>query len=406
MKHRLKYFAMFLVVIHVANAQEIKQYDCTDTNCPPLRISGDAPAELPGGRPSPFRGFADACMRFDPTNKVLWMAYSYPYVRIQREGCRRHSQIGVETHLARSLDKGNTWDFAKVLWAPIKHKDSKGVSGHISHEVANIIPVTIDGKSAWIGARLNYFMPDEGGFKARPPQSFHISVMTATSPETLSDAQAVRLGSKSTDEEWRDIDISLLSPTLQKYHLWNEPALYYDGQILYMMLSGMAFHRKEPDPSNSDIVLFSTTPKGNVHDWKWEFVGVVASRKEAEELGCKELNQGEIAVSRNGNILLLVTPSRWDRTINDFVYDGCRVLEFDSLNPPKLLRHANGQLVRRASITSSDAGSHGTAASAYDHNSATGVILGKRTKTAVGSKHGDGGGAEMTATLHPTGIHP
>lgn len=79
---------------------------------------------------------------------------------------------------------------------------SDGVHGHMGYEVANLLPVSTSEGVIWYGARLQYFLPDEGGFKKRPVSSFRIIIGAARNPSALADGPITRLGSMKTDARW------------------------------------------------------------------------------------------------------------------------------------------------------------------------------------------------------------
>jgi len=388
--------------------------DCVAPSCPAITIAGDKEATLPNGEPSPFRGFADASVRRDPESGRLWMAYSYPSSRVAHEGgglLRRQAAASpqVEIHLAQSEDRGRSWRLVKTLWTATPSRAPSGEEGHVSHEVVNLLPVEAGGKVAWYGARLEYFLPDDGGFRKRPPQSFRISIGRASSPGELAHAPGAALGSMATDPAWGvDVALAQLSPETRHCVLWNEPALFHDGQELFLALACMAFRGKTPDMARSDLVVFATRPEGPPSRWGWRYAGRLAGAREARELGGERLTQIDLATSRSGRLLAIMTPDTWDSETDDFVHRGCVAVEVDrSGRSLRLARDAGGRLKVLARVTASDAGAAGTAACTYDPASETGIVLGKRSKTGVGLGQARGGrGAEMHAALHATGVHP
>jgi hypothetical protein len=73
--------------------------------------SWDCPALIPRGESidiSLFRGMADPSVRQDPASGRLWMAYSWPNMIASRTP-------GVQLHLARSDDQGDTWTYDSTL---------------------------------------------------------------------------------------------------------------------------------------------------------------------------------------------------------------------------------------------------------------------------------------------------
>jgi hypothetical protein len=389
--------------------------DCAEPACPAITIIGDKEATLPNGEPSPFRGFADATIRRAPATGVLWMAYSWPSVRIDKDKRRglfrgqSSSSPQVDIHLAYSEDQGRNWRFYKTLWSPTPTRAPSGGEGHMSHEVANLLPVREEGRLVWYGARLDYFLPDDGGFRKRPPQSFRILIGRASSPSELAHAPTIALGSMATDPAWgMDVNLARLSPETRHCMLWNEPALFHDGEELFLALSCMAFRGNTPDIERNDLVVYATRPQGQPSRWQWRYAGKLAGAREAKELGGERLTQIELARSKSGQTVAIMTPDVWDDDANDFVHRGCVAVEVEQTGRAlQLARDSSGRLKVAARVTASNAGAAGTAACTYDPSSETGIILGKRNKIGVGLGHArDRTMAQMYGELHSTAVHP
>lgn len=404
----------FLLAIIIPMAWAMES-DCTGSNCPVIRIAGDEESTLPNGDPSPFHGFSDATLRRDPETGRLWMAYSWPSVRVAQNGrrglFRRQGGVSpqVEIHLAYSDDQGRDWQLAKVLWSPTPSRAPGGEEGYMNHEVANLLPVRENGEVVWYGARLDYFLPDEGGFRKRPLQSFRILIGRAASPGDLAAAPMAALGSMATDPAWGvDVNLARLSPETRHCMLWNEPALFHDGEELFLALSCMAFRGKTPDMERNDLVVYATHPQGPPSRWQWRYAGKLAGAREAGELGGERLTQIDLARSRDGRLLAIMTPDLWNTEAGDFVHLGCVAVEVESVDRSlRLARDVAGRLKVAAKVTASDAGAAGTAACAYDPASETGIILDKRIKIGAGLGHArDRTRARMSVELHATGLHP
>ena len=279
----------------------------------------------------------------------------------------------------------------------------------MSHEVANLLPVREEGRWVWYGARLDYFLPDDGGFRKRPPQSFRILIGRASSPGELARAPTAALGSMATDPAWgMDVNLAQLSPETRHCMLWNEPAMFHDGEELFLALSCMAFRGKTPDIERNDLVVFAARPQGSPSRWQWRYAGKLAGAREAKDLGGERLTQIDLARSKGGPLMAVMTPDVWDADADDFVHRGCVAVEVENAGRSlRLARDSSGRLKVAARITASDAGASGTAACTYDPASETGIILGKRNKIGVGLGHArDRTKAQMYGELHSTGVHP
>lgn len=326
------------------------------------------------------------------------MAYSWPNVHVVEDNPR---VPGVDTHLAYSDDGGSTWQFSGVLWAsePDVNRGGNGEPGFTDHEVPNILPRQTANGVIWYGIRLDYFIPNDGGFSRRPLDSFRLEIMQASSPTELATAPTATLGSALTASAWEvDFDLSSLSGDLARCAFWNEPALYYLNDQLYLAVRCLAIDMRtgRPEVSQSDIVVFATQPGDEVLAWKWRYVGVLAGHEDAQKLGANGLTQIDLAVGIDGQLLAILTPDDWDATLQDFVHLGCYLVEVGSIDPPALARDSTGDLRIRGVITASDQAPLGPGACAYDPASATGVILVRRTK-ATGT---------LVASMHQTMIRP
>ena len=371
-----------------------QKFDCTAASCPGLVINGDPESTLPNGQPAPFRGYADPSIRKDPESNRLWLAYSWPHVTVSN-GQRTQ---GVESHLAYSDNGGKTWQFDKVLWpeSPATNQGGNNEPGLMAHEVPNLLPVKTSSGTVWYGVREDYFLPT-GGYKSRPATSFQLRIFKAASPEALTDAPSAVLGSMVTAPGWKaSINLASLSPSLSRCEIWNEAALYYENNSLYLSTRCLAFNGKTPDPSTSDLVVFSTSAQGNPTDWQWKYVGVLAGDAVAKELAASGVTQIELAKSSSGQLLAIMTPDDYSTQYHDFIHHGCVAVEMSSINPPILARDANGKLKVLATITASDEGPVGSAACTYDPNSSTGIIITHRTKNST----------EFTTSLNQTFIKP
>src|SRR3989344_1869475 len=361
---------------------EITSIDCGIDSCQEMTIEGDKKYALPNGKASPFSGYADPSIRKDPGSGVLWLAYSWPHYKFSGS-----KQVpSVEIHLAKSVDSGNTWSFVKKLWEPIPINNPANTSqlGYLDYETANLLPIYEKGVTMWFAVTLNYFIPKSGGFAARPSDSFHIRVYKSQSPEGLTSAPFAILGSETTATEWKTNqtlvprDMDLLQ---SKSFFWNEPALYYENDALYLTM--VAFNLKNrSDLSRDAVYVFSTRPTGSPESWTWSYRGKLAGAEEANQLGAERLTQVDIARGSNEELLLITSPDDWNANLQDYNHKGCVAIEIASLLQPALKKDKNGDLLVRAVVKDSMANELGSAACSYDPASRTGIIFTKRNKTA------------------------
>ncbi|MCO5251186.1 MAG: serine hydrolase [Candidatus Kapabacteria bacterium] len=382
------------------SANQIDYVDCVDSNsnCSVVEIEGDEPYKLPNGNPSPFSAFADPCIRKDPNSDTLWMAYSWPNFKIKNQLVTP----AVDIHLAYSLDSGNKWHFKKKLFESqeMQNPENSNQNGSYDHETINFVPYQIADEIRWAGARLNYFIPEGKGFGERPYTSLHITLFDSKRIEDFNEENSIKLGGNISKNEW-GIDLylpSIIPDFPSNYQFWNEPALYFENGMLYLVLVSFAFdNQSKPDLSKSNVYVFSTVPNGDIKEWIWKYNGELIDSELSSELGGESVTQTEISTTQDGKLILLCTPKIWNENINDFTHKGCKIIEIDNLDNPELSRYEDGELKVLAEINASDAGPSGTAAAAYDPNLAKGVIFGKREK---------GENLIIRAMIWNTGLHP
>ena len=365
--------------------------DCLDANYDELIVPGDSYQVNPD-----FHGYADPSIRKDPNSDTLWFSYSFPHYKLHGTDW----VPSVSIHLSKSLDNGVTWSFEKKLFEPIAMNNPANTSqeGFLDHETVNLIPVSYSGEEFWCAARLNYFIPKIGGFAARPNNSFHISIIKASTPSELTNGNVGTIGGNFTHSTW-NVNSTLIPPDLiSTYFFWNEPGLYFDSTLnkLYLVMAAFAYNGSLPDLSKSNVYVYSTVPDGNPDTWAWTYNGKLVGESEANELGGQKVTQTDISKGIDGKLLLICTPDDYNDTLNDYNHKGCRVVEIKSLETPKLERDCQGNLKVRVSISASDSNELGSGASAYDPSSVTGILFTKRIKTST----------NLTANIRKTLLKP
>ena len=127
---------------------------------------------------------------------------------------------------------------------------------------------------------------------------------------------------------------------------------------------------------------------------RYSYVGDILDAQDAADLGVDVIQQADIAVARDGSIILIVTPIILGA---DPSHQGCVVFEFDDFAAGTLFRDTNGRAVPRT-VISSDGNGLGPGLCTYDANSDTGVLLVITTVT--------NNGADVEFSLRATGVHP
>ena len=259
-----------------------------------------------------------------------------------------------------------------------------------------MMPVTKGSSVRWYGMHLRYFQPF--GPEGRRADSFHFQLGRARRPTRIARGRQARMGGPLTDPAWSpDVDLSTLAPELSDCQVWTEPSLfdveghpYLVAQCIVIDLETGARRRRQ-----EFIGVFASDGEGRVDRLDWEWVGQLTDFADARALGGQVLTQPEVSTSRDGTLLLIVTPKRLQP---DEHHLGCRVLELESLDPPRLARDSDGRPVVRASIDSTDSTGLGPGLCSYDPASSTGVLF---VRTEV-----DTARPEIVFRLHATGVHP
>ncbi|MCP5433151.1 MAG: hypothetical protein H6923_07765 [Alphaproteobacteria bacterium] len=404
-----------LVIAAPASAQTVTKTCDPDASsganhCPLLSISGatiDPGMAGENGGTSWFRGFADPAIRKHTVSGVTGyvVLYSHLYDNDNPDanpGCRGEGgDWDVRIDYATSSN-GVSWNrnspYGGILWdtypdvAPAPYIDpetSESVAGTWGMETANLVKVTKDGQSFWVGTRQTHFSPEHflaegypcgwGGFKHKnqftPSQKLLVTAATtltglATDDEGngMENAQVLVAAGANIDGYgyvWgMDYDLTQLPsipPAHQSIidlcHWWNEPALHYDAtsEKLFLAAHCWAYTEEgEYDSSKSHLYVFSTDMLDeedevslDAKDWEWYYEGPLGSSIDAELLtgsDATDLTQIEFA-THDGALLAIVTPQWWnfDGGVtfdeNGQVYDvtgraihlGCMVLEVDTL---------------------------------------------------------------------------
>ena len=387
--------AALLVLCAASAGGAPARLDCRadDPDCPEVVIQGDPFFRLPGLVTSPFRGYGDPSIRKDPAGNRLWLSYSYLGIHPWPS-----PELAVGIHLASSDDGGHTWNFEKPLAASVLEVDptASGGPGVSVHEVSTLAPVTGGAGTRWFGMHFRYFQPF--GEEGRRPQSMHLRLARSPRPRGLGRGPQAKLVAPLTDPAWgADLDLSTLDGELESCTMWTEPALYGLDGALYLLAQCLAV---DPTTGARDrraefVGVFASSGKGPIRALDWRWLGRLTGHRDASALGGQVLTQPDVARARDGSLVLLVTPKRLSPRER---HRGCRAVELESLDPPRLRRDASGRPVVRADIRSSDSTGLGPGLCAYDPASSTGILF---VRTEIDLTVPD-----IVFRLHATGIHP
>jgi hypothetical protein len=365
--------------------------------CPEVTIEGDPWFEIPGFGPSPFRGYGDPALRRDPKTGRLWLMYSYLSVVAESPGSP-NVETAVSIHLASSDDDGERWRFRRRLWRASTETDPAppGGRGLSVHEVSTLAPLLQGSRTRWLGLHFRYFEPF--GPEGRRPGSFHFRLARANKPKALGRKKEARLGGPLTDPARRlDLDLSSLDPELAGCSIWTEPSLFGQHGRLYLVAQCLVIDTATGKRRRRQefIGVFASDGAGPVDRLDWGWLGKLTDLADARALRGQVLTQPEVTTSRDGGLILLVTPKE---LTPEEKHLGCRAIELESLDPPRLRRDPNGRPIVRVDIRSSDSTGLGPGLCSYDPASKTGILF---VRTEI-----DASIPDVVFRLHSTGLHP
>jgi hypothetical protein len=319
-------------------------------------VNGDPYATI-GGNPSPFRGYGDPSLERDPLTGTLWLSYSWLNVLVTNPGPSQLIDFGVETHLARSDDGGESFDFVEAVnqMSPVTHPDSSA-EGWESHEVSTLVN---EGAGAWQMMWLNYFDPPGTApfFDARYERAL------GASPDALS-APTEWVRGNATSASWGSQHNLSTIPQLSDCVAFTEPALFNQDGVTYLATNCVVYSGGVRQDAQERLVLLRQETNG------YSFVGNLLDGQDAVAAGGSRIEQADIALSQTGEVLLIATPIQAAQPN----HLGCVVHEISDITTASVLRDAGGEAIRLATITGED-DTIGPGLCTYDAASETGVLM-------------------------------
>lgn len=358
-------------------------FNCTlDANCPAITVAGDPFAEI-GGSPSPFRGYGDPSLEYDPSTGTLWLTYSWLDLLVSDPGPPPVVDSGVRTHLASSTDGGLTWTYEKALneTLAIQHPDT-GEDGWTIHEVSSLLR---EGPSSWQAMWFTYFDP----FGVATRKDFYLQRSLAATPTGLDASPAPWIRGNGTSPSFGAAynlsDLLQLSDCVA----FTEPALFADGGHTYLALNCIVYSGNARQYDQERLVLLREEAAG------YSFVGTLLDYADAVQFGGTTFEQADLSYAKDGGILLIATPIDNGGTPE---HQGCVALEVTDLASAAMRRDGGGDLIPLALITADDDSIIGPGACTYDAASETGVLMHVHEYTPDPF--------DMQFTVRATGIDP
>lgn len=363
------------------NDPEPETFHCNkDSSCPEILIAG-APHVTEA-----FRGYGDPSLEFDESTNTLWLAYSWLNILISDPGPPAKFDLGVRTHLAKSTDGGNTFEFVREVNIPeIESHPDTGVQGWSIHEVPTLLKQSDE---SWQLLWFKYFNPLGTVAGVDERQEFLYWRTQLDMPENLGDNNEVWARAAGASTSWNaPIDLNDIAE-ISDCTVMTEPALFALNDENYLASSCLVV---DPSGRRTDLerlVLLRENNNG------YEFVGTILDSSDAANLGVDVIQQADISVARDGGIVMIVTPIILG---NNPDHQGCIVYEFDDFATASIKRGSNGQALARNVITA-DGNGLGPGLCTYDAASDSGILLVIVTVSL--------NGADVEFSLRATGVHP
>jgi len=351
-----------------------------DETCPEIIIAGAPHAG------DAFRGYGDPSLEFDEPTNTLWLTYSWLNVLISDPNPPVEFDLGVRTHLAKSVDGGNSFEFVKEINTPVieAHPDT-GVQGWSTHEVPTLLKQPDE---SWQLLWFKYFNPLGTIAGVDERQEFLYWRTLSGTPEDLGTSSEVWARAAAASASWNaPIDLNSITE-ISDCTVMTEPALFTLNDEIYLTSSCLVVDSTGRRTDLERLVLLKEVNNS------YEFVGTILDGTDAADLGVDVIQQADISVARDGTIIMIVTPII---LANDPDHQGCIVYEFDNFSNASIKRGSNGQALARNIITA-DGNGLGPGLCTYDAASDSGVMLVIVTVSQNGN--------DVEFSLRATGVHP
>ena len=305
----------------------------------------------------PRNGLFDPSIEYDNTG-TGWLAYS-------RVTLPKH----VETHLARSMDRGETWSFVSALNRSTEQTvviNGVSQSGVWRYETPTLLydPGDVPARRWKLFVQRYLAIPP---FKRGDSlfESGWIAQSTAPDPAgPWSEAKCLF----GKDKDVCRVDLNSLHPDLEDFVFFNELGSVMVGDAIYLSMDASPTSSGLGKWKHRKIVLL-TSPD---HGATWKYVGVLTDYKDARQLGYRVLT-GSSLVKENDRLFLLVTPSGAKGLFRkNRAHDGTLVVEFEDIRRAKLQRDEDGKL---RVLKSFKPNLHSGGLSDYDEKNTSGGIL-------------------------------
>lgn len=278
----------------------------------------------------PRNGYFDISIEYDEEG-TGWLAYS-------RVEIPKH----VETHLAKSGDRGSTWVYTGALNR--SEEGSVVVDGKRRQGVWRYETPTLVFDSADVPARRWKLFVQR--YLSVPPYEKDNSLFEYGGIEYKYSATPTGPWSGATclfgkHKNNCRLDLNTLSPELKDVVFYNElGSIVVDG-VIFLSMDASATPSGLGKWEKRKIVLVSSQDHGAT----WNYAGTLTEYDDATDLGYLVLT-GSSLVEEDGRLFLLLTPSGAKGLFKkNRAHDGTLVVEFDDIHRARLKRDKKGRLI-------------------------------------------------------------
>ena len=278
----------------------------------------------------PRNGYFDISIEY-AEDGTGWLAYS-------RVEIPKH----VETHLARSTDRGQTWHFAGALNR--SEEGSQSIDGVMQTGVWRYeTPTLLYDPSDATSRRWKLFVQRYLSTLPHGKDDSHfgqgrIEYRHAAKPEGPWSESTCLFGKP---RDGCQVDLNTLDLDLKDVSFYNElGSIVVDG-VIYVSMDASATPSGFGRWEDRKVVLIRSRDHGK----SWSYVGTLTDYADAGSLGYLVLT-GSSLVAEDGRLFLLITPSGGKGLFRkNRGHDGTLVLEFDDIRHARLKRDGEGELL-------------------------------------------------------------
>ena len=111
-------------------------------------------------------------------------------------------------------------------------------------------------------------------------------------------------------DAWLDVDVNRRAFLRDaKCNMWHEPALYFEGDELFLVLRCLAFDLRAKSPTTeSGIFVYAATPEGNVKNPGWRYTRQTGGSRRSARTRRAGTHPADITRAQDGTLLAIPTP--------------------------------------------------------------------------------------------------